>query len=398
MTATAGYQAAPETNQTQISYGLEATWGTAPATTFQAVRYISENLRDQKTRSRPGEIPVGRQAVQAVTTQEIASGGINGALSFGTYDDWISSVLGADWGTTTTITGAAGDISAVASGAHFTSTTSTKFQNILVGMIIKVAGFSNSANNGYFRVATKASSQDITVDSFVGALVNETPAGTAATMKYGDLRNGSVFKSVFMQQKLNSAGTLWLRYPGAFASGLHLSGGVGNFLSINFDIVAQQELNQTTDASTGGITAAPTGPVFDTVTGWQGLFVGGAAAGSVLDSFTLDIVNTGAAGQFGMGSSAAQGILQGTLEARGSCKVFFKDFTLYTRFRNETLGAVNFHAKDANGNFYGISLPNAALMNPEIIAGGPGQAVMAQFEIEGNPDPTTGVTVIMARL
>src|SRR5450755_1746237 len=80
MPATAGYQAGLETNATQISYGVETTWGTAPAVQFQAIRYTSETLAYAKTRQRPAEITGTREAAQGVTTQQQASGTINYAF------------------------------------------------------------------------------------------------------------------------------------------------------------------------------------------------------------------------------------------------------------------------------------------------------------------------------
>ena len=66
MPATAGYQAGVETNQTRISYAVEATWGIAPAIPFQAIRYMSDTLAETKTRQRPSEINITREASQAV--------------------------------------------------------------------------------------------------------------------------------------------------------------------------------------------------------------------------------------------------------------------------------------------------------------------------------------------
>ena len=112
MAATAGYQAGVEANQTQLSYGVEATWGTKPAVQFQAIRYTSETLALTKTRQRPGEINITREVSQAVTTQQAAGGTINYALSWGTYDDFFASLMQNDWTTPYVITSIGTDISA----------------------------------------------------------------------------------------------------------------------------------------------------------------------------------------------------------------------------------------------------------------------------------------------
>jgi hypothetical protein len=75
----------------------------------------------------------------------------------------------------------------------------------------------------------------------------------------------------------------------------------------------------------------------------------------------------------------------------GSLSTYFKDFALYTQFINEQSGPISFYALDGLSTAsatkgYVITFCNATIMNPKIVAGGPGQDLMADFEIEGNPD------------
>ncbi len=180
MAATTGYQAGVETNNTQISYAPEAVWGTLPASAFQAIRYLRETLGGTKTRQRPQEINQTREASAAITTQQAASGAIDFALSFGTFDDLFSAALGSDWQTPVALAGAAGDISLTnvsSTSATLGSTTAGKFTAINAGQWIRLLGFTNAANNGLYRVAAKVGSTSLTLTSLV-ATVTETPAGT----------------------------------------------------------------------------------------------------------------------------------------------------------------------------------------------------------------------------
>lgn len=394
MPATTGYQAGTEANATQLSYGVESVYGTAPATTFQAIRYVSESLADSKQRTRPGEIMSTREVAQAVTTQESASGAINYAFSYGTFDDFISVVLGNDWQAAQVIAGVAGDITLTnvsATSATLSSTTSNKFVNIGVGQWIRTLGFTNANNNGFARVAAKADNQHLTLTT-LAAVVTETPAGTAAQVRAQTIQNGTQFKSLFIQQRLSP--NLWLRYPGCYVSSWSLSGGIGQFLNGAFNILAQQEINQTADASTGGINAAPTGRVIDPINGFVGALWNESPIAATVDSFSLNANNSGAALEFGMGSTQAAGVLAGTLEVTGSIKMYFKDFTIYSRFKSETSGSLEFIMKDSAGNAYVITLPNALLLNAQINAGGPGQPVWVTFAIEGNPQAAGGTIIV----
>lgn len=388
MPATTGYQAGTESNAVLLSYGVETAWATLPAVAFQAIRHTSESLAFPKTRARPGEIPTNREAIAAVTTQQAVSGAINFALSYGTYDDFLSVMLGNDWGTAQTIAGIAADIT-LTSGtpAVLSSTLATKFQNIVAGQWIRLLGFTTTANNDFYYVATKTDNSHLSLNKAgTAAAVTETPTGTNAQVRAKTIQNGSQFKSLYLQKQFSSA--LFLQYPGAFVTGATLSGGVGQFLSGSFNVAAQQELSATTDASTGTVVAAPTGRAHDPVGGFRYALLNETAMGT-LQKFSLSIQNTGAASEYGMGSPSAAGMLQGVLDVSGTMDMYFKDFTLYAKFIAETAGRLEFITADVAGNAYAITLPNANIF-ASINAGGPNQPVMASFKIEGNPQSAGG--------
>lgn len=388
MPATSAYQAGFETTNTQISYGAETVWGTVPAVQFQAIRYTGESLSSQKQRNRPAEVaPITSvlEVQQAVTTQVAAGGGINFALTYSTYDELLSGGILNDWQTAVVLAGVAADITITnGSPVQLTSTTAGKFTNIAAGQWIRTLGFTNAANNQIWYVSAKANAQTLSLVSPLGtAAVTETPAGTAAQVRASTIVNADKFKSYYLQQQYSA--TAYLRYPGSFVSGFTLSGGVGQFLNGSFTFLSQSESSATANASTGAVLAAPTGAAHDPVSGFVGAFLDRVAVGSVVESFSIQVQMQGAALEYGMGSTAAQGIIMGVLQASGQMRVYFKDFTLYARYTAETQGMLSFITKDAAGNAYVVSLLNAALMNPRIEVGGPGQAVMAVFDIEANP-------------
>jgi hypothetical protein len=393
--ATAGYAAGVETNAVVLSYAAETAWGTLPSVAFKALRLTSESLSGQKTRQRPSEINASRQASAAITTQESAGGQISFALSYGTFDDLFAGLLGDDWSTPLAIDSAAGDISTVATGNKLTSTTAGRFTAIAVGQWIKLSGFAPGANtnNGWYRVSAKASAQDITLAG--KTVTNETPAGTAAKIRGSMLRNGVNFQSFYLQKQVGAG--QFLRYPGSYVTAGSIAAALGQPVSGSFTLAAQQEMKATTDASTGAITAAPTGRVHDTVAGLGTLLLDDAAIGATVESFSLDLTNEGAAAQYGLGSAAAAGMLGGTFTGAGRLRTFFKDFTLYDRFKSEAVGRIAFRTADDTGAGYVFTGLNTTIVNPQIVAGGPGQAVMAEFALELNPDATTSKTLQIDR-
>lgn len=394
--ATSGYQAAIETNATQISYGLETAWAVVPAVQFQAIRYTSETLAGTITRQRPSEISNTREAAQSVTTQVTAGGTINFAMSNLTYDDFFASCLQNPWGSTVAINGVGADIS-ITNGSPatiLTSTTSGKFNSIVANSWIRLLGFSNAANNGWWWVSVKTSGQSLTLTG-PNVSVAETPTGTSAKVRSCTVKNGTTFQSLFIQQQF--ASDKFQTFAGAYPSRITINGGLGNYMTGAIDIVAQAEDTTDTNQSTGSILAAPLGRVIDPVGGFVGMFINEASITTGVDRFTITMENTGAASEFAMGSAEAQGILTGTFTASGSFRCFFKDFTYYDLYKNSTQVRLAFIVKDSDGASYAFTFLNAVL-NGSLEIGGPGQACYANFTVEGGPDSNGNGTLIIDRL
>lgn len=391
MTATTGQQAGVETNGTQFSAGFEATWGTAPATTFSATRFMSETLSLQKTRARPQEIGTTREVFQAVTLTEEARGTLTSPMFFSLNAGlamYMASVLNNDPTSILTISSATSDLSIVAgSPATLVTTTSSKLSPLTPGQFIRLRGWANAANNGVWYVSAQADGQHASIVSARTA-VNETYGADGVAVRYGATVNGTNFKSLFIQNMLSSS--LWLRYPGSYATRAVLQGSVGNYLTIAFDILAQQEVSASSDASTGGVVAAATGAVLDPASSFGGFLWNGAPISAGIDQFSLTLENVGAACEYQMGQNIAAGMLPGTFQATATVRAYFKTFAEYTIFTNETQGNASFITGDNAGNAFVFSLLNAGISAVPIDAAGPGQPVYATLSIEGNPLATGG--------
>lgn len=394
----AAYQAALETTTTNFSYAMESTWATAPATTFQSARLLSETLADKKTRTRPPEVRGDRQSAAALTTQEAASGTLVAPVFFGQQtDDFLSAALGNDWQVPTVINGVGGDIS-LTSGGALTSPTTGKFAGILVSQILKLNGFTNVINNGFYRVAAVISGTSLTLMPLGFVPVTETPSGTTAKITYSNLRNGPYFKSIFGQQRLDPNGTKWFRYPGMYPTKASLSLSLGQFAQLSVDTAVQQELKGLVDVSTGGIIPAPSLRSMDPVAGFKGVFFNDAPLASGINSCGFDFTNDGAAAEFFLGSPIAQGMLQGTFMSAGKCSTAFRDFTLYDSFRSETLGVFTACYGDQLGNRYFVTQPSSTLLfNSGVPMSGPNKMLMADVDVEAGPDAASGCTVSIDR-
>lgn len=265
------------------------------------------------------------------------------------------------------------------SGNHFID------NGYVVGQMIKVY-CQTSTIAGIYRIKTLAAG---TMDT-VPAPPSTAVAAITTYIKGNMVRNGLVFDSFFVQKYL--AAGKFLTYPGAFVTGGSLDVGVGDYLKGTFSFINKSETKAIAEGSTGTAIPAPSGVVIDSIAG-IGTPMRGNSTGTTFAEIAAKVQKVGikwnkegAANQYAIGSSASVGMRKGSMTVTGSLSTYFADFTLYDEFVNDTQGSFGFEAKDNVGDGYFITLCSATIQNPKIVAGGPGQDVMAEFELEGNPD------------
>jgi hypothetical protein len=215
------------------------------------------------------------------------------------------------------------------------------------------------------------------------------------------LKNGLDFRTLYIQERLDpvATATKWFRYPGSYPTRMQVSLSLGQFVQCTTDFAIQQELKGVTSASTGAIVAPPDTLEMDPVGGFQGIYVDDVLLSAACQKFTLTFENTSAAGQYGLGSALAQGMLGGTFMASGDFTIFIKDLSLYDDFRAETYRKVSIRFGDLDGNYYDVTFPKAVLLlNNGVPIPGPNQAILGDFALESSPDATEGCTAIITRV
>jgi hypothetical protein len=385
-----------------MSYVAESTWGVIPTNpAFKKIRLDSEGFSGSKSRTRPNEINPSQQSSAAITTKEEATGSLNFSVSAGTHNDLIASSLGGVFttpvaysGSDVAITAASGSTCTLtATAGAFTST------NLLVkGQFIKLYSAGSSSQCGIARILTVAPTS-LTLDccSWTPAVTTSGAMGDC-TIKGAMVRNGTTFNSMTFEKQL--AADLFLRYAGSFPTGGSLEVGAGDYLKGTLSFLCKSEVSATAGIAGATYVEAPTGTIVDSIKGigtvWRGVDTGTtpgipAAISAIIQKISVKWNKEGAAAQYGIGSSAAAGVRCGKQLINGSLSSYFKDFSLYTQFTSEQAGPISFYALDglpsaSDTKGYMITICNATIMNPKIVAGGPGQDVMAEFELEGNPD------------
>ena len=405
-----GFNAGLDSSDVIVRYGEEVTWDTVPAVAFQEVRLTGESFSEQKTRTRPEEIKADGFVSHALTTQVQATGGLNFALSFGTYDDLLGGLLNSSFGTplaiqsvvtTAVITVHESGATALPNlgGSGFATNDTSLFDLVVPGSWIRVSGFAtNPTNNGLFRVtAVDAANDEIQVSETAGAgganLIDaEVSTGSEVNIQGSNLRNGVDFRSFYFEKQLAAA--LFLVYSGSYINDGNLTAQVGGFLEGTFNFLCASEASGTATAGTGPAVAAPTGRVIDTVAGFSNLEQNDVAIAAVVQGISWTVTKNNARAQYGLGAANAQGMARGTIDVAGTMSVYFTDFTLYALYKAETDQIISFAALDDAGEGYIFTLPGATLMNPTIVAGGPDTDIVSDFELEGNEGTGDFVGVI----
>ncbi len=391
------FNAGIDSSDVIIRYGEEVTWDTVPAIAFQEVRLTGESFSEQKTRTRPEEIKADGFVSHALTTQVQATGGLNFALSFGTYDDLLGGLLNSTFSADLAITSVAttGIITAFdgpttplpnLTGAGFSTNDATLLDSVAVGQWIRVSGY-GTATDGLFRVtAVDTTNDEVQVSETAGngAFIVDQDASTAAEVDIQGsfVRNGVAFRSFFFEKQLAAA--LFLVYSGSYISDGNLTAQVGGFLEGTFNFLAASEATGTSTAGTGPAVLAPAGRVIDTVAGFSQLEQNDVAIAAVVQGISWTVTKNNARAQYGLGQAEAQGMARGTIDVSGTMSVYFTDFVLYDLYKAETDQLISFAALDDLGAGYIFTLPGATLMNPTIVAGGPDTDVVSEFELEGN--------------
>lgn len=384
--ATSAYQAAADSNDLEMSYAPEVTWGTVPNANFQKFRVNSEGFSETRNRTRPPEIRSDGQAAAAVTQDVNSSGNIAFGVSFGNVDALWAGAFNGVWSTPLNIS--ANNVIADNGDSQFQAAATT-FNSVQVGQWVKVEGFETAGANGYFRVTAKAGDGSTITVSPAPADDAETGNGPI-TFKGTMLRNGTTFTSFSIQKRLGA--NLGFVYPGVYFTGGQLNARRGDFFSGTLDAICKGE-EKAAAAVGSGFTAAPTNKVMNTVSNLKSLSLDGGALAAKIMSVNANFRKEGAAGQFAIGDEAAVGITKGTFTADLEMEVFFNDYALYDAYKDEDEISISYRVEDAAGNCYIVTYPVVVLGTSNIVVGGPNQPVMARFQASADPDPVTGCTM-----
>lgn len=379
-----------ETNRTGLYYVEETTWGEVPTgggNEGTPLRYTGESMNYNINYSTSQEIDPDAQVKDLVQTGAETTGGVNFELSYGSFDPFFAGALRNDWSTTVDISDNTIDVT---NADTFGGTG--LFGDVSVGQWIRTAGFTNTENNGVFRV-TAASADAVTVDA---VLVNES-AGSTITVKGSMLRNGTTDKSFTIEKSFTDI-TKFLTLPGMIPGEMALNVAANEFLGGSFNFLGKAALPLSATSNLAQPpNAATTTRVMNAVSALSNLRIDNAAFTGLIESITLNST-LNLRGRSAVGVLGYASVGYGRYELSGDMSVYFEDGAMYNRYVNDTEAALSFQVDDVAGNTYIFSIPRFKFSAGEIVSGAINQDVMAKMTYQALMDSTTGCTFQIDRI
>lgn len=385
-------------NRTGLYRAKETVWGVVPTSpVWIETRMTGESMNDNLTTEISKELRQDRMIPDLIPVDASPGGSFNIEMSPASFDDLIESALMSTWGAELNI---ASSVIAAATGAgpHFTASSGTPFSAVVVGQWVKVAGFANAGNNGYFKVtAIGGSGANLTVappPSTVEAV------GAAVTFDGSILRNGITEQSWSLLKILNDA-TVATRhlFTGMRVKTFSLDMQTASILNGAFGFAGKSgEWKETTEAGET-FTAASTTGIMNCVQSVQDLLQDGGVVGSpgCVMSASMELDNQHRE-QKGIGVLGNVGVKAGTLKVTMNMSIYFESKAQADKFTAGTAFSFSYRLEDTiTGAAYVITLPRCKFESFTADASGQDTDVMAETSAQATRDPTTNCMIQIDR-
>lgn len=209
-----------DSNRADLVAIPEGTWGTTPASgVSRQVRYTSHSIVPTKETRASDEIRADRMVSSNVETAAGSGGDINFELSAGGQDEWMEGFLAGTWTRPGTMDKFEGSILSWAANNRIDLVWPSDISFMFVAnRRIKVDGFSNPLNNGYFQISSVAYASGA-VQITVSTTTSVAEVGTSSARLY-DANDVVILKNTSIRLGTSGASTIDSNSTNAFASAI----------------------------------------------------------------------------------------------------------------------------------------------------------------------------------
>lgn len=394
-----------DTNQVVLAYAKESTYGTNPGGTFDELAFTSESLDDNQTYTDSEQINGDRDLQDIFRTNRQAEGDINFEWLDDNVDDFVRGwMLQNSWNSDPVTSG---QIDVTASSTQFEdSNQSLGFGNVTVGQWIVSSGFSNSGNNGAWRVTSVSAGgtapDTITVDDPAGELVDETGSGDE-DLDGQYLFAGNTVQSFTIEREYTDLSSIFDAFlgmvPNTFSTTVPNQGAING--TIGF--LGQKGLNSGAEQKSSS-NAASSAEVMQSVDHFllEELHDSNVTKDAFIESADFTAENN-LRPKTALGSEGPVNVGVGTINVSGNISMYFENGSnmnprdILDAFRQDNEGSFAFKIEDGSGNGYIFDFPRIIYTANPVQAGGRDEFVFNQISWRAAEDSTTGSSIVITR-
>lgn len=384
-----------ETSDTRLSYIKEVDCALPGTPELKELRKTSWGLVAAVDNVTSEEINSTRQVSDRIPTGGGLAGPMGLELSYKEYDPFMAAALQSAW---IDINETIADFEVTANNTFIRTTGSFVTDGLIPGVWIKTSGFTNAANNDYFKVLTVAATT-ITVESAASATPLVVEAAASRSYKASWIKNESTKASFYFELYLQSiTGDQHLAYNNVEVNNMNLDFTAESVITGSFDFLGvKPELIAATVDNSGTPSSSELNDVMNTTSNVSNIRLGGSLlTATYAQNFTLATTNN-MAKRPAVGAFYGVGQLSGEFEATGSLNLYMDSAAEYENWLNNTARSLDWRVNDAAGNTYILEVPRFKWTDVPLEVPGKNQDVFLSGTWGAVKDPTTGVSLIINR-
>lgn len=379
-----------DANRVKLAFVEESSFGAKESgSKLQVLRYNSESLKQDMNTVVSEEIRSDRQISDIARIGLSASGGIDFELSYGSHDEFLqAALLSSGWSAEKhinrqlTISASSVDNSINDSASGFGIFSANKW--------VYVSGFSNSANNGFFKIASVTASKIIFSN---GTLVTEAAGQLVDVQQGGQITNGLVLPSFNIEKTFEDLSNVLSLLKGMCISTMSLEVPADGIIRGNFAFMGSAEESLTASAGSGYVAAGST-VVMTGANHVTNVFENLSELGILSFSFAL---NNNLRTRLQVGTLGVASIGSGSVEVTGTITLHLENDELFQKYLNQSVTSIVFAVRDEQGNGYLFEFPCVKITNGTRAAGGINTDVIGEFEFRAYMDASELITMRIAR-
>jgi len=373
-----------------VSYLEETSFKVIPSSALQDIRYTSESFKQVTGTAMSTEIRGDRQVSDLKRTSISAEGSLGFELSYNTYNDLLSAVIGS----------AAFDTGGSNTGTFATTIgpdqiTGTGVETgVAVNDWIVLDNANATVTNTVFKVTAVAS----------GALtVSPPPAAAAAGSGDEVVRfssnavNGVAKRSFMFEKNYQDLTNIFEAMYGQIPSSLSLTIATESLMSGEFGFVGAYAISGTSSLGTGSNTAATETDNMASVDEIAALFEGSTHADFLATEVSINI-NANPRTRMNLSENQPSSYGLGKFEITGTIKAHFATIALMDKYLNGTETELAIAVKDAAGNHMIFDFPRIKFTDGSRVAGGENTDVFVELTFTAYRDVSEDITIRIAKI